>query len=151
MSVGHRCAPWASSRGCSATVEALRRISAKRKNVRGVVNLCEADDLLREGTDSPGESRLRRRIVEADFPEPEVNPVLHLRGGRLQRPGLAWRARRLCLEFDGDQHCTATWPRAAGSRPPPRPAARGGAAVVVSVVLSHIGDEPRADGLIRVE
>lgn len=147
--------PRASIRGCSATVEALRRISAKRKNVRGVVNLCEADDLLREGTDSPGESRLRRRIAEADFPEPEVNPVLHLRGGRLQRPGLAWWARRLCLEFDGDQHCTATWPRAAGSRPPPRPpprsAARGGAAVVVSVVLSHIGDEPRADGLIRVE
>lgn len=110
MSVGHRRAPWASSRGRAVTVEALRRISAKRKNVRGVVNLCEADDLLQEGTHSPGESRLRRRIVEADFPEPEVNPVLHLRGGRLQRPGLAWRARRLCLEFDGDQHCTDVAP-----------------------------------------
>lgn len=88
------------------TVDALRRMAARRRNVRGVVKARAAVDLLRTGADSPAESRLRHRIVEAGFPEPEVNPTLRLRDGRLKRPDLCWRSLRLCLEFDGDQHRT---------------------------------------------
>lgn len=95
----------------ASTVAELRRTAATRKNVRGVVRARHVVGLLREGADSPAESRLRHRIVEAGFPEPEVNPALRLHDGRIVRPDLCWRALRMCLEFDGDHHRTerAQW------------------------------------------
>jgi len=58
---------------------------------------------VREGVDSPMETRLRMLIVLAGLPEPEVNPVVTT-GGLTRRYDLCWRKARLVVEYDGRHH-----------------------------------------------
>ncbi|MCJ2195330.1 hypothetical protein MUG60_11880 [Kaistella montana] len=97
----------------ATTVDEMRRLAHARKNVRGIVRARAVLDLLRTGADSPPESRLRHRLHDAGFPEPQVNPPIRLSSGETVRVDLAWEELRLCLEFDGDQHRTdrAQWQR----------------------------------------
>jgi very-short-patch-repair endonuclease len=63
--------------------------------------------LVREGVDSPMESRLRMLIVLAGLPEPKVNLVLWTADGRYEfRFDLWYEEYRLIVEYDGDQHAT---------------------------------------------
>jgi very-short-patch-repair endonuclease len=70
--------------------------------------------LVREGVDSPMESRLRMLIVLAGLPEPKVNLVLrHADGSWWMRFDLCYPELKLIVEYDGRQHAEddAQWDR----------------------------------------
>lgn len=76
---------------------------------RGAVRAREALALVRDGVESPMETRLRLLLARAGLPEPVCGYELRTRRGR--RIGwfdLAWPDRRLIVEYDGDQHRTST-------------------------------------------
>lgn len=61
--------------------------------------------LVREGVDSPMETRLRLLIVLAGLPEPEVNFQVRDADGRvIRRFDLSYPALKLIVEYDGRQH-----------------------------------------------
>lgn len=62
-------------------------------------------DRVRSGVESPMETRFRLTVVDAGFPEPEVNvDVSDDSGTFLGRVDLAWPRLRIGLEYDGDHH-----------------------------------------------
>ncbi|MET0692856.1 MAG: hypothetical protein ABWY56_02940, partial [Propionibacteriaceae bacterium] len=64
-----------------------------------------AAHLVRDGVDSPTESRLRMLIVLAGLPEPEVNVIIRLAGGEwARRFDLSYPHLKLIIEYDGRQH-----------------------------------------------
>src|SRR5918997_978369 len=61
--------------------------------------------LIREGVDSPMETRLRLLIVLAGLPEPQVNFILRARDGSWKRRfDLCYPGIHLIIEYDGRQH-----------------------------------------------
>jgi hypothetical protein len=65
----------------------------------------DAARLVREGVDSPPETRLRLLVVLAGLPEPRVNLILrHENGDWRWRFDLAFEELKLILEYDGRQH-----------------------------------------------
>jgi hypothetical protein len=71
-----------------------------------------AASYVREGVDSPMETRLRMLIVLAGLPEPEVNVKLYDGWGNVRRRlDLSYPEIRLIVEYDGRQHAedTAQW------------------------------------------
>ncbi len=61
--------------------------------------------LVREGVDSPMETRLRLLLVLAGLPEPTVNHVLRDAAGRVRRRfDLCYPGARVVVEYDGRQH-----------------------------------------------
>lgn len=72
---------------------------------RGARKLREAACHVRPGTDSHRETRLRRLVITAGFPEPEVNGViLNSHGVEIARGDLVFRKYRTILEYEGAQH-----------------------------------------------
>lgn len=65
-----------------------------------------AAELVREGSESPRESRLRLLMVLAGLPEPECNVELGDEHGFIARVDLYLRAWRVAGEYEGDQHRT---------------------------------------------
>lgn len=60
---------------------------------------------VREGVDSPQESRLRLAIVRFGLPEPEVNvTVLDQAGEWLGQADLAYLRHRVAMQYEGDVH-----------------------------------------------
>ena len=60
---------------------------------------------VRDGVDSPMETRLRMLIVLAGLPEPEVNYTIRDEyGSVLRRIDLSYPVVRLMVEYDGRQH-----------------------------------------------
>ncbi len=60
---------------------------------------------VRQGVDSPMETRLRLLIVLAGLPEPKVNHVVHDdRGNPVRRFDLSYPGLKLLVEYDGRQH-----------------------------------------------
>ncbi|OIH97930.1 hypothetical protein [Curtobacterium sp. MCBA15_001] len=60
---------------------------------------------VRVGSESPMETGLRLDVVDAGFPEPELNVDVHDEDGRfLGRVDMAWPEYRIALEYDGDHH-----------------------------------------------
>ncbi len=88
------------------TVEALReRVSLYR--VRGKRRAVRALERMRQGAESRPETLLRLLLVEAGFPEPELNVRLYDRfGTELARVDMLFRQFRVVVEYDGDQHRT---------------------------------------------
>jgi hypothetical protein len=69
--------------------------------------LRQALALARRGSRSPQESRLRVVLVLGGLPEPELNAEVRDRDGTLLGHGdLVWRAERVVVEYEGDQHRT---------------------------------------------
>ena len=61
--------------------------------------------LIREGVDSPMESRLRMLIVLAGLPEPKVNVIIRNQHGEwLVRFDLCYPGFKVVVEYDGRQH-----------------------------------------------
>lgn len=61
--------------------------------------------LVRDGVDSPMESRLRILIVLAGLPEPVINHTVHWEDGRTRfRFDLSWPDHKVIVEYDGRQH-----------------------------------------------
>ncbi|MCS5714433.1 DUF559 domain-containing protein [Herbiconiux sp. CPCC 205716] len=74
---------------------------------RGAASARKAAALVREGSDSPQESRLRLALVGSGLPEPELNPELRSASGRfVARVDMLYRTERVIVEYDGDQHRT---------------------------------------------
>ena len=65
-----------------------------------------AAELVREGSESPRETRLRLLMVLAGLPEPECNVELGDERGFIARVDLYLRAWRVAGEYEGDQHRT---------------------------------------------
>jgi hypothetical protein len=68
-----------------------------------------AATLVREGVDSPMETRLRLLLVVAGLPEPTVNVIVRGPDGEwLRRFDLCYAIFRLVVEYDGRQHAEDT-------------------------------------------
>ncbi|WP_395728267.1 endonuclease domain-containing protein [Nakamurella sp.] len=91
-----------------ATIDALRKRVALYR-VRGKRRAAHALERIRLGAESRPETLLRLLLVEAGFPEPELNVRLFDRfGAELARVDLLFREFRVIVEYDGDQHRTDT-------------------------------------------
>lgn len=58
--------------------------------------------LVDPGAESPGESWLRLRLVQAGFPPPESQVSIRVDGREVWRLDLGWPDRRVGVEYDGD-------------------------------------------------
>lgn len=64
--------------------------------------------LVRSGVESAPETHLRLLVIGDGLPEPETGIEVHREDGRwIGWFDLGWRARRVLLEYDGDQHRTS--------------------------------------------
>lgn len=64
-----------------------------------------AIELIRVGAESAMETWLRLAVVDAGFPEPELQVEVFDGAGRfLARVDMGWRGLRIALEYDGDHH-----------------------------------------------
>jgi Protein of unknown function (DUF559) len=64
-----------------------------------------AASLVRAGVDSPMETRIRLLIVLAGLPEPQVNFIVFVAGGKWRwRFDLCYPEYKLIIEYDGRQH-----------------------------------------------
>ncbi|WP_305741532.1 hypothetical protein [Curtobacterium sp. A7_M15] len=72
---------------------------------RSVAAAREAIELIRVGSESAMETWLRLAVVDAGFPEPELQVEVLDQGGRfLGRVDMGWPSLRIALEYDGDHH-----------------------------------------------
>lgn len=88
------------------TVAALTTAAHRARGRRGMRTVRAAPPLLRSGSDSRRETLLRLAIVAAGFEEPQVNPEILLSDGSTTHLDLAWPGRRVCIQYEGDQHRT---------------------------------------------
>ena len=88
-----------------ATIEHLKDAAARRRGGRGAARLSAALLLIRAGTDSTEETRVRLLIVRAGLPEPLVNhPIRDLGGGFVALGDLSYPDFRVLVEYDGGHH-----------------------------------------------
>ncbi|NLT27409.1 MAG: hypothetical protein GXX90_12345 [Microbacteriaceae bacterium] len=92
-------------------LDALRAEAVRFVGMSGADALTTALDRVRPGVESPMETYLRLRLVDAGLPEPEVNVEIRLPSGRNVRSDLAYRADRVLIDYEGDHHRTDadTW------------------------------------------
>ncbi|SEE06061.1 hypothetical protein [Ruania alba] len=92
----------------------LHQIAHSFPGARGVRAARAAATLVRPGTESTMESRLRLHMVSNGLPEPVVNQEAYAEDGSfLARPDLSYPELKIAIEYDGDVHRTdpATWRR----------------------------------------
>jgi hypothetical protein len=73
---------------------------------RGVQSLRLALDLVRYGSLSPQESRLRLALLDAGLPEPQLNYRVQDAGRTIAMIDLAYPLHRVAIEYLGDHHRT---------------------------------------------
>ncbi|WP_210506389.1 endonuclease domain-containing protein [Naasia sp. SYSU D00057] len=89
------------------SVDELKALVPRAGGRRGITTLREALPLIRVGSESPQETRLRLLLHAARLPEPELNVDILDRFGRfVARGDLVYRKYRVVVEYDGDQHRT---------------------------------------------
>lgn len=82
-------------------VFALKRFEGRR----GRPALRRAEPRLTDHSDSPPESIIRVRVIDAGLPEPDINVELFDRWGTfLARPDLSWRRFGTTFDYEGDGH-----------------------------------------------
>ncbi len=86
------------------TVAGLRILAGRHPNLQGIVRAREALDLMRVGADSAPETLLRLAIADAGLPEPALQVPLRARDARSPSADLAYRHRRLAIQYDGGHH-----------------------------------------------
>ncbi|PPG31754.1 hypothetical protein C5B97_04805 [Pseudoclavibacter sp. RFBB5] len=92
--------------GALATLDELRAVTAAWTGRVGVARLRAALQLVRPGSESPGESRLRFVLSEAGFAEPIVQHRVYDRGRFVARIDLSYPPLKIALEYDGEHHFT---------------------------------------------
>ncbi|WP_223694160.1 endonuclease domain-containing protein [Leifsonia poae] len=92
------------TRAPTTTVEALRAALTSYPGRRGRGRLVGALDLIDPAAESPQESRLRVRLLQAGIGGFVANPPLHTSSGRRYRGDLVFPASRVVLEYQGDHH-----------------------------------------------
>ena len=86
------------------TLDSLAAELAAARGRRGVVAAIAALPNLRAGTDSLRETRMRRTIVRAGYPEPVVGFRAHHDGAFIGTPDLAYPGYRIAFEYQGGGH-----------------------------------------------
>jgi very-short-patch-repair endonuclease len=87
------------------TLQQLADLLPAAEGMRGAVTLREALRLIRVGSESPMETRLRLLLVRGGLPEPALNVDIRDRRGRfVARGDLVYEKERVVVEYDGDQH-----------------------------------------------
>ncbi|MDR6988054.1 very-short-patch-repair endonuclease [Paenarthrobacter nitroguajacolicus] len=86
------------------SIEALRKMLARHKNLQGVVRAREALELMRVGADSAPETMLRLAMLDAGLGEPELQVRLRVDDPFSPSADLGFRARRLAIQYDGEHH-----------------------------------------------
>lgn len=90
------------------TPTALAEMLARHPRARGVVAARQALSLIRVGSDSPRETKLRLALLAAGLPEPELNVMLRGEFGQpVLWPDGAYRNHRISLQYDGEPHAAA--------------------------------------------
>lgn len=80
-----------------------------RSHGRGKVRARRAVSMVRPGAESRPETLVRLAIADAGLPEPELNGDVHTADGAfIGRGDLLYRAYRVVVEYDGEQHRTDT-------------------------------------------
>ncbi|WP_175538539.1 MULTISPECIES: endonuclease domain-containing protein [unclassified Arthrobacter] len=88
-----------------SSIEAIQEVVDRRPKVKGIRMAREILPLLRSGVDSPQESRLRLKIVDAGLPEPAVTqPILDDHGRYISTPDLQYKGYKIAMEYEGDHH-----------------------------------------------
>ncbi|MDQ0277853.1 hypothetical protein QO003_002156 [Arthrobacter silviterrae] len=88
-------------------LDELNAYLAGHQSARSIRRLREAMGLVRVGSDSPPETRLRLLIVRAGLPLFVPNcELLDDEGNALVAPDLSCEEYRTCVEYDGDHHFT---------------------------------------------
>ncbi|MCP1412947.1 endonuclease domain-containing protein [Paenarthrobacter sp. A20] len=88
-----------------SSLEAIQEVINRRPKVKGIRMAREILPLLRTGVDSPQESRLRLKIVDAGLPEPTVTqPVYDDHGRYISTPDLQYKGYKIAMEYEGDHH-----------------------------------------------
>jgi hypothetical protein len=91
--------------------ELVDRIAAF-EGERGVVQARALIDLADRRAESPMESRMRLRLIDAGFPIPEPQIAIFDNGILLYRLDLGWRRQRVAVEYDGlEFHRPEHWQR----------------------------------------
>ncbi|WP_010534464.1 hypothetical protein [Brachybacterium squillarum] len=88
-----------------ATVEDLRAV-LRDWSGRGARALRDAVELIRVGSDSPAETRLRLACARAGLPPPRRNERIHGDGVDPGVPDSSWDEWRVCAEHEGPSHLT---------------------------------------------
>lgn len=80
---------------------------AAATSARGALQARAALALARPGAESPKETLTRLVLVRGGLPEPELNQWVTDPGGLvIGRVDMLWRAQRVVVEYEGDQHRT---------------------------------------------
>lgn len=90
-----------------SSLEELRACVDRHAGRHGVRQARRALDLVRDGADSPPETRLRLALLEAGLPEPELQIEVWDPAFSPRRPAtadLGYRGARLALHYDGVHH-----------------------------------------------
>lgn len=86
-----------------ATVESLRKMVQRHRNLQGIVRAREALELMRVGADSGPETLLRLAMLDAGLPEPELQLALW-DGPGAPSADAGYRERKIALQYDGAHH-----------------------------------------------
>ncbi|NVM97204.1 DUF559 domain-containing protein [Arthrobacter sp. SDTb3-6] len=89
--------------GPYATPASLRAMTARHKNLQGIVRARDALGLMRVGADSAPETLLRLAMLDAGLPEPELQLSLWPTPSA-PSADLGYRRRRIAIQYDGGTH-----------------------------------------------
>lgn len=87
-----------------ATLEELRALTERHKNLQGIVRAREALELMRVGADSGPETMLRLAMLDAGVPTPELQLRLREEDPMSPSADLGYRHRRVAIQYDGGHH-----------------------------------------------
>ena len=87
-----------------ATIDDLRTMVSRHRNLQGIVRARQALDLMRVGSDSAPETLLRLAMLDAGLPEPELQLPLRPNSPASPTADLGYRHRRLAIQYDGGHH-----------------------------------------------
>jgi hypothetical protein len=86
------------------TAESLEALIATHPNKQGVVAARAALGLMRVGSDSVPETKLRLALVSAGLPEPELQIALDPHDPWSPQADMGYRESRIALQYDGRPH-----------------------------------------------
>jgi len=88
------------------TLAGLRELVDRHPRMPGSRRAREALALIRVGSDSPMETKLRLALVRAGLPEPELQIALDPNDPYSLRADLGYREHRIAIQYDGTSHLT---------------------------------------------
>jgi hypothetical protein len=92
-------------RAAICSIDDLRDVIGRHRGMRGIRSAREAVELVRVGSDSVPETRMRLALVDAGLPEPVLNHVLFdSRGVPVLWPDAAYPRWGIALQYDGGHH-----------------------------------------------